>query len=277
MSTPRRSLLRRGPGTALRRLESLRFLLTRDRSELIRFLRRRDMPAASLRERWSLVREFLRVTHGVRGYHTLAEMLEVAAAILSRAGRSGLTVVECGCAKGGSTAKLSLATRRAGGRLIAFDSFRGIPENDERHRHLDGRSVVFRAGAFRGTLTGVSRTIAELGAPEVVELRKGWFDESLSGFDEPVDVAFVDVDLLASVRTCLVALAPRLRPDGVLFSHDGHLQAVRALLASPSFWRGEVGVDPPMICGLGERRLLEIRPASARTPETGSPLQSTGE
>ena len=258
MSTPRRSLLRRGPGTAWRRVESLRFLLTRDRREVLRFLRRDDLVGLGATERLGMIRSFLRVTHGVRGYHTLAEMLEVAAEILARRGRTGPTVVECGVAKGSSTAKLSLATRRAGGRLIAFDSFQGIPENDETHRHLDGRRIVFRKGAFRGTLAGVSRTLEELGAPEVVELRKGLFEESLRSLEAPVDVAFVDVDLLASVRTCLAALWPRMSPDGVLFSHDGHLEAACRLIGSEGFWREEIGTEPPRVEGLGARRLLRL-------------------
>lgn len=261
MSTPRRSLLRRGPGTAWRRVESLRFLLTRDRRELLRFLRRGDLPGCGTAARLDLVRRFLRVTHGVRGYHSLAEMLEVAAEILARAGRPGLTVVECGVAKGSSTAKLSLAARRAGARLIAFDSFQGIPENEERHRHLDGRTIVFRKGAFRGTLAGVRRTLERLGDPERVELRKGLFEETLPDFEGRIDVAFVDVDLLASARTCLRELVPRLAPDGVLFSHDGHLRETCSLMADASFWREEAGVEPPRIRGLGERRLLRLEPA----------------
>jgi hypothetical protein len=236
----------------------VRLLLTRDRRAVLRFLRERGLGGTGVAGRARLVRDFVRVTNGVRGYHTLGEMLEVAAAILER---PAPTVVECGCAKGGSTAKLSLAARRAGGRLVAFDSFRGIPENEERHEHLDGRPVVFRAGAFRGTIGSVRRTVECLGAPDCCTLVKGLFEDTLPGFDEPVDVAFVDVDLLASVRTCLKALVPRLRPDGVAFSHDGHLRAVRELLGSERFWRDEVGVAPPRLEGLGQRRLVTIRPA----------------
>ncbi len=258
----RRLSIRRGPGTWYRRLESLRFLLTRDRETVLAFLRRGDLGGLSARERLSVVTEFLSVTQAVRGYHSLAEILTVGEAVLERRDREGLTVVECGCAHGSSTAKLSLATRRAGGRLIAFDSFRGIPENDERHVHLDGREIVFRHRAFRGTLSTVRRTIEAQGAPEVCELRKGLFEETLPGLRETIDVAFVDVDLLASVRTCFAELMPRLRRDGVLFSHDGHLRAVHELLAKESFWLEEVGVPVPRIEGLGTRKLLRVTPAA---------------
>ena len=108
----------------------------------------------------------------------------------------------------------------------------------------------------------MQRTVARFGAPEVVEWRKGWFADTLPAFDVPVDVALVDVDLLASTRTCLARLVPRLRADGVLFSQDGHLRATVELLARESFWVNDVGIAPPVIRGLGTAKLLEILPAA---------------
>jgi O-methyltransferase len=250
--------LRRGPGSLYRRLQSLRFLATRDRTEVLRWLAARGLPAAPLPARVDLLRRFLRVTHAVRGYHTQAEMLVIARDILAR---DAPVVVEAGCGKGSSTAKLSLAVRRAGGVLHACDSFRGIPDNDERHVHLDGRPVAFRAGAFRGSLPSVRRTVAAYGAPEVCQFHKGWFADTLPRVPGPIDVAVLDVDLAASTRTCVRALFPRLRPGGVLYSLDGQLRATHALLADERFWRDEVGVPPPYIDGLGRAKLLAVRPA----------------
>jgi len=88
-------------------------------------------------------------------------------------------------------------------------------------------------------------------------------------FRQPVDVALLDVDLLSSTRTCLQHHFPLVRPGGVLFTQDGHLRAVVDLLASEAFWRDEVGVEPPRIEGLGERKLLAIRPAAAPPPSSG--------
>ncbi|MCW5890993.1 MAG: class I SAM-dependent methyltransferase [bacterium] len=251
--------VRRGPGTLYRRLQSLRFLLRRDRRAVLRFLAT-PYPALPLRGRLALVGRFVHTTNQVRAYHAQAEMLAVADAILRR---SGPTVVECGVAKGASTAKLSLATRIAGGHLHVFDSFQGIPANDERHHNTWGKPVVFRAGAFRGRLPSVRRTVARFGAPEVCTFHKGWFADTLPGFHPALDVVLLDVDLLASTRTCLVHLFPLLRPDGVLFSQDGHLEATAALLRDDAFWRDAVGVPPPRMRGLGSDRLVELRPATA--------------
>ena len=252
--------VRRGTGSLYRRLKSVQFLLGRDRRAVVAFLRARWPIRVTLRQRLGIVARFVTITNHVRTYHTQAEMLRVADRILRLAGRPGLTVVEAGSGKGGSTAKLSLVARLAGARLVVFDSFRGIPPNTEAHVNLHGRRVEFRAGAFRGRLPSVRRTVARFGAPEVCEFRKGWFADTMPAFDGPVDVALLDVDLLASTRTCLVRLVPQLRPGGVLFTQDGHLRAIAELLGDASFWRDQVGVAPPRIAGLGARKLLEIRP-----------------
>jgi O-methyltransferase len=258
--------VRRGTGSVYRRAQSVRFLLGRDRAAVLAFLRARYPVPIPLHVRLSLVRRFITTTNHVRTYHTQAEMLEVADRILRLADRPDLTVVEAGSGKGGSTAKLSLVTRLAGGRLVVFDSFRGIPPNREVHRNLWGRRVEFRAGAFRGRLPSVRRAVARFGDPVVCDFRKGWFADTLPAFDGHVDVALLDVDLLSSTRTCLERLVPRLRPGGVVFTQDGHLRAVVELLADARFWREDVGVEPPRIHGLGSTKLLGIEapPAAPR-------------
>jgi O-methyltransferase len=254
--------MRRGTGSLYRRLKSLQFLLTRDRHAVLSFVGTRYPVSLPVWRRLDLVRRYVRTTNHVRTYHSQAEMLAVTDRILALADRPGLTVVEAGAGKGGSTAKLSLATKLAGGRLLVFDSFRGIPANDERHTNLYGRPVEFRAGAFRGRLPSVRRTVAQYGALDVCEFHKGWFADTLADFDRPVDVVLLDVDLLASTRTCITRLFPRLRPGGSLFTQDGHLEAIVALLRDARFWTDEVGVPPPVIPGLGRRKLLEIRRAA---------------
>jgi O-methyltransferase len=250
----------RGPGSLYRKLKSLQLLATRDRRAVLSFLTARYPVDLPILDRIRFIDRLVATTNAVRCYHTQAEILAVVDAIFARAGTPGLTVVEAGAGKGASTAKLSLATARAGGRLLVFDSFRGLPPNDEQHTRLDGRPVVFRAGAFPGRLPSVQRVVARFGAPEVCEYRKGWFEETMAGFAQPIDVALLDVDLLASMRTCLVRLFPRVRQGGVVFTQDGHLQAIVDLLASERFWREEVGVQPPRIEGLGERKMVAIRP-----------------
>ncbi len=264
--------MRRGPGSLYRRVQSVRFAAGRDRPAIVRFLRARYPIALPLASRVQLVARFVRITNHVRTYHTQAEMLTVADRVLRLAGRPGLTLVEAGAGKGGGTAKLSLVARLAGARLVVCDSFRGMPPNAERHENIYGRTTEFRAGAFRGTLSLVRRTVARFGAPETCEFVPGWFADTLPALARPLDVVLLDVDLLDSTRTCVRCLFPRIRPGGVLLSQDGHLRATIALLADARFWREEVGVTPPRVRGLGRTKLVEIAvdaSASAARNETG--------
>lgn len=252
--------MKRGPGSLYRKLESIRFLLTRDRREVLRFLACEiDL---SLEDRLRLLAAWIETTNAVRGYHTLEEILRVCGAILAR---PSATVVEAGAGKGASTAKLSLAVRAVGGRLFVFDSFRGIPENDEVHESIHGKRLVFRAGAFTGRLEAVRRVVERFGAPEVCTFTKGWFEDTLPSFSERIDVALLDVDLERSTRTCLEHLFPKVAAGGVLFTQDGHLRAIIRLLEDPAFWSG-LGVPRPSIPELGRAKLLEVRPGRGHTP-----------
>jgi O-methyltransferase len=263
----------RGPGTALRALETARFALTRDRRAILEFLTATGLHASRI-DRVSILIALARVTQYVRGYHDNADLLRVGTEILRRSGAArgaGPTVVEAGAGYGASTAKLSHFVRRAGGRLFVFDSFRGIPPNDEVHENLDGRRVVFRAGAFRGRERAVRRVVERYGCPEVCTFVKGDFADTLPGFDARCDVGLLDVDLLRSTRACVTHLHPRLAPGGVMFSQDGHLKATVELLGDPAFWRDEVGCAPPAVEGLGRSKLLSWRatphrPRRARQP-----------
>src|SRR5262245_50872144 len=94
-SMDRRLLVARGRGTLYRRLQSLRFLAGRDRRAVVAFLRS-NPGALSLGERIALVARFVHITNHVRAYHSQAQMLAVAGAILRRARQRELVVVECG-------------------------------------------------------------------------------------------------------------------------------------------------------------------------------------
>lgn len=254
-SRPR--FIKRGTGTWYRKYQSLKFLVTRDRDEVARFLRASYPFDFPLRDRLRFLADITKTTNAVRGYHTLEEILRVCHHIFLCAGRDDLTVVECGAGSGSSTAKLSLATKIAGGRLVVFDSFQGIPENDEQHHLLDGRELVFRRGAFKGRLTAVKKRVAEFGVPELCSFHKGLFADTLSAFDGHVDVALFDVDLISSTEQCTSHFYPRLRDGGAIFSQDGHLRATVDLYEREDYWAG-MPSPPPKIDGLGTGKMLRV-------------------
>jgi len=199
------------------------------------------------------------VSFGVESPHTQDEILEYVKTILSLPRDAGGLIVEAGCFKGSSTAKFSLAAEIADKELVVFDSFRGIPPNDEPHdKSRAGGPARFRAGQYRGSLEEVRSNVARFGRLERCRFIEGWFDDTMPAFLEPVRAAYIDVDLASSTRTCLKYLYPLVVPGGVLYSQDGHLPLVVDVLDDDEFWSREVGCDKPRMIGLREKKLVRI-------------------
>jgi O-methyltransferase len=201
---------------------------------------------------------YLRAHFGIHCVHTHTEMLEVTNTILSMPAQVDGVVVEAGCFKGGSTAKLSIVAKLVKRKLVVFDSFRGLPHPKSREN--------FYLGEYAGSLDEVRDNVKRYGEISACEFKKGWFSDTMPPFTEPVVVAFVDVDLSDSVQTCLKYLYPLVVPGGVIFSHDGHVPSCVAVMQDRSFWKDEVGVEAPLIPGLGEEKFLRIEKTQSPEP-----------
>src|SRR5262249_1111898 len=53
-----------------------------------------------------------------------------------------------------------------------------------------------------------------------VELVEGWFADTLEGWDRPLALLWLDVDLWSSVMDVLSPCLPHLDPRGVIYSHE---------------------------------------------------------
>jgi O-methyltransferase len=244
----------RQPVTGLWRI----FARPADTWALVRFASK-PHPRIAFGKRAGLAARMLRVGFSVQTAHSEREALAVIEAILAADPDTAGVVVEAGAFKGASSAKFSLAAQLAGRKLVIFDSFEGIPENDENHgSNIYGGEAEFPAGSYLGTLDEVKRNIARFGAPEVCEFRKGWFEDTMPGYDEPIAVAYLDVDLVSSTKTCLKHLFPQLVPGAVVFSQDGHLPLVIEAIDDDSFWQSEVGLPKPRMDGLRTEKLVRM-------------------
>lgn len=156
-------------------------------------------------------------------------------------------VVECGTWKGGSAANLSLACRIVGRKLKVFDSFEGLPEGDA----LDREAKHYKRGEWAGTLEEVRSNIEKYGASECCEYVRGWFKDTLPSLRSPVVLAFVDVDLEASLDTCVRYLYPNLTATGYVFIDEVWTLDYCALFYSERWWRENFGRTPPGLIGAG--------------------------
>ena len=230
----------------------------RDLSAFLPFLLNRNLNV-SLRNRFTIVKQLRVISSAIESAHTQEEMLNCIETILLLPRNSRSVVVEAGCYKGSSTAKFSLAADIAGRQLVVFDSFKGIPDNNEPHAtDIFGGSPSFKKGYYCGTLDEVKSNVARYGKAACCRFVEGWFEDTMPKFQQPISVIYLDVDLASSTRTCLRHLYPLLEPGGVIFSQDGHLPLVIDVFNDDNFWLNEVGCKKPDILGLGKSKLIKI-------------------
>ena len=156
-------------------------------------------------------------------------------------------IIECGTWKGGCAANLSLVCKIVGRRLVIFDSFQGLPEGDPNDRE----AKYYQPGDFCGTLEEVKSTISKYGEIEVCEFVEGWFSDTLPRLSSPILLAFVDVDLEASLDTCIRYIWPNLVEGGYIFIDECQGTDYCALFYSEKYWDKYFGIKPPGMIGAG--------------------------
>jgi O-methyltransferase len=156
-------------------------------------------------------------------------------------------VIECGTWKGGSAANLSLVCRMVGRRLRIFDSFEGLPVGEAGDRE----ARFYQSGDYCGTLEEVKRNIRRYGAIETCEFVRGWFKDTLPQLSSPVLLAFLDVDLEASLDSCVRHIWPNLIEEGYIFIDECVGVDYCALFFSERYWQTHFGRAPPGMIGAG--------------------------
>jgi hypothetical protein len=127
-------------------------------------------------------------------------------------------VIEFGAYQGALSFFLGMCLRDFGLRkkVWMLDSFEGLPETD---LNLDG---PFARGTMKASLDAVTRARGMLGLESIVEIRAGWFSDSIKRLpkDARFCLAHLDADLYASTRTALGYLLPRLVEGGAVVLDD---------------------------------------------------------
>ena len=186
---------------------SIKFLLLKPKTEI------------SFWQKLSLVLNCYKISYFVDCPHMEGEMIEVMLQIFSVPKEKSGVVLEAGAFKGGSTAKISLAEKIAGRKFLVFDSFEGIPEHEEKHgKNVFGGDAYFPKGSYFGSLEEVKKNVEKFGDIKSCEFIKGFFDKTMPGFQKPVAVGYLDVDLASSTKTCLKYLYPVLVKGGAFLA-----------------------------------------------------------
>ena len=156
-------------------------------------------------------------------------------------------ILECGTWKGCSAVNLSLVCKIVGRKIKIYDSFEGLPPG-ELH---DRQAKYYEEGEYCGTLEEVKSNIERYGSIECCEFVKGWFQETLPKLDSPVLLAFLDVDLEASLETCVRNIWPHLVDRGYIFIDEFEVLDYCALFYSEKYWAKYFQRTPPGLVGAG--------------------------
>jgi hypothetical protein len=126
--------------------------------------------------------------------------------------------IEFGGFRGGLSFFLGLCASDLclGKRVFMLDSFQGLPQTDA------ARDGAFERGMLVSDMESVLRERHALGLDAVVEVRAGWFEESLAGMppDARFCLAHLDADIYTSTKTALRYILPRLVPGGAVVLDD---------------------------------------------------------
>lgn len=215
------------------------------------------------RKLWLLLRMVRNNTRVTSASSFLYHLL-IATRVMSVPRATPGVLVECGVYKGGSAVNLSLVARLCGRTLHLFDSFSGLPhpgEEDAQHVVVsEGAVYSYQAGDYAGGFDEVRANLDRYGSVEACELHPGWFEKTLPDFEEPVVFAYLDVDLVASERTCLQHLWPLLVPGAHLFTDEAQHHDIAQLFFDREWWRSTLGEEPPGLVGAGTGLGLYLRP-----------------
>jgi O-methyltransferase len=178
-------------------------------------------------------------------------------------------LAECGCYKGGSAVNLSHLAALCGRRLHLFDSFAGLPSptaEDREHLVLSDLQLhTYEAGAYAGSVREVGENIRKYGVLDVCQFHQGYFSDTLPSFSERLVFAYIDVDLVKSVRECLKYLWPLLQPGSSLFTDEAHHNRVAGLFFDSGWWASEMNAEPPGLVGAGNGLGLLLHPGGFRS------------
>lgn len=136
--------------------------------------------------------------------------------------------VECGVARGGSTAMLGLLIQRYSKRPrihFGFDSFEGMPEPTvyDTQNGVAANDTGWGTGTCAGSIEGVQQICDKMGVSDNIQLIKGYFEDTLaSKKDEVGPIAFLhlDADWYQSTMTILNEFYDQVVPGGLLQFDD---------------------------------------------------------
>lgn len=99
-----------------------------------------------------------------------------------------------------------------------FDTFEGFAQDEAQDEVKRGHATDAIVEAYKDT--NVKLVMDKMKHPEMVEIRKGLFPDSLNGLEDQFAFVSIDVDFEKSIYDCMDYFYPRMLGGGYIFVHD---------------------------------------------------------
>jgi len=193
-----------------------------------------------------LVSEFEKIQTNIECGHQLPTSYRLADALLLQQDVEGPTV-ECGCFKGGMSAKLSIVCKEIGKEHHLIDSFQGLP-CEELAIYWRGGENLFKEGTWKGTFPEVTKNIEDFGASDVCKFHQGWFKDIIHEIDIYPSFIFIDVDIISSALTCIKHFWSRLQGSR-FYTHESCFKTYMDGILDEDWWKDTFNESVPKCIG----------------------------
>jgi O-methyltransferase len=152
------------------------------------------------------------------------------------------------------SAKMSIMAEAVGKELIVFDSFQGLPHDEEftkfkgewmqNQSHDELVISNWKKGMFECSQETVRQNIEKFGVLEVTTLIPGLFEDTLHKHPCNPSFIFVDVDLIKSAWVCVEYFWHRLRGPR-FYSHEFNFPSYAGAILNRLIWAERMGCSAP--------------------------------
>lgn len=162
-------------------------------------------------------------------------------------------IVECGCYAGGMTAKLSYICNMLDKELYVFDSFYGLPyEEDFIQKKENGKTFngQWIKNLYSVNLDEVKYNVEKYGIIDRCNFIPGLFEDTFKTKEADIypSFIFIDVDLVSSMRECILYWWPRLKGNR-FYTHESSIITYVDALLDKEWWLENLNEEPPYYAG----------------------------